>query len=442
MSKLAVIGLWHLGSVVSAGLASLGHQVRATDPDRGILAGLARGTPPVFEPNLAETIAREQRAGRLHFVNSIAGAVYSAEEVFLTFDTPVDDDDQSDLRPIENALDEVLRTAQPGVLIVVMSQVPVGTLARLAARAKCVAPRLNARFVYHPENLRLGQALETFLQPDFLLAGAASPDDAAHLFATYSGVETRRLTMGWESAELAKHAVNAFLATSVSFANELGDLAERVGADVREVTSVLRQDRRIGPRAFLAAGPGFSGGTLARDVQTLRRLGERAGTKTCLCDAALEVNRERLPKIAERVRAACGNLRGANVALLGLTYKPGTSTLRRSGGLELARLPGASGARVRAHDPQVHSASAETFGLELAANPYEAARGAQAAVLMTAWPEFRSIDFERLRSAMAQSVLVDAHNFLDRAAAEAAGFSYFGVGVAQPNVRVAEKAMP
>ncbi len=441
MSKVAVIGLWHLGSVVAAGLASLGNAVRATDPDQELLAGLERGVPPVFEPGLAAAIARERESGRLKFVSSITEAVgQAAEAVFLTFDTPVDEDDQSDLRPIQDALDDVIRAAQPGVLIVVMSQVPVGTLAQLAARVERVTPQLGARMVYQPENLRLGRALETFLKPDFLLVGAASPADAGQLFEIYAGVEARRLTMSWESAELSKHAVNAFLATSVSFANELGDLAERVGADVREVMGVLRHDQRIGARAFLDAGPGFSGGTLARDVQTLRRLGERAGLKTCQFDATLQVNRDRLPRLTERVRSACGDLRGAEVALLGLTYKPGTNTLRRSASLELARLLREAGARVRAHDPQVSGASAETRGLELAADPYEAVRGTHAAVLMTPWPEFRAINFGRLREAMARPALVDAHNFLDRTAVEAAGFAYFGVGLGDPPSRRMQKA--
>jgi len=443
MSKVAVIGLWHLGPVVAAGLASLEHEVRATDPDPEILTGLQLGIQPVFEPGLAVALAREQGNGRLKFVDSIAEAVGQAPEaVFLTFDTPVDDDDQSDLRPIQDAVDEVIRAALPGVLVVVMSQVPVGTLAQLAARVERIAPQLGARFVYQPENLRLGQALETFLKPDFLLVGAASPDDAGRIFEIYGAVKAPCLTMSWESAELSKHSVNAFLATSVSFANELGDLAERVGADVREVVRVLRHDRRIGARAFLDAGPGFSGGTLARDVQTLRRLGERAGVKTCQFDATLEVNRDRLPRLAERVRAACGDLRGANVALFGLTYKPGTNTLRRSASLDFARLLRTAGARVHAHDPQVSRANAETRGLELAANPYEAARGTHAAVLMTPWPEFRAIDFERLREAMARPAIVDAHNFLDRASAEAAGFAYFGVGLGETNSRSFEKAAP
>ena len=413
------------------GLASLGHTVRATDPDPRTVAALGRGDPPVFEPHLAEAIAREQAAGRLHFVASVAEAAEGAEAVYVTFDTPVDENDRSDITPIVSAVDAIIAAAAqipPGVLIVVMSQVPAGTLAQLQARF-AEAPALSARLIYQPENLRLGRALETFLAPDFLVVGAAEPDDAQDFLRFYRGIETHVLPMSWESAELSKHAVNAFLASSISFANELADLAEVSGADVREVMQVLRHDRRIGAQAFLDPGPGFSGGTLARDVQTLRGLGARASLPTRLLDATLEVNRGRLARLAERVAGACGGLRGATIALLGLTYKPGTSTLRRSASLEFAARLTRAGARVRAHDPQVREASAETRGVMLAADPYQAAAAADAVVLMTPWPEFRALDFARLRASLARPVLVDAHNFLDRNAAGAAGLAYWGVGL-------------
>jgi UDPglucose 6-dehydrogenase len=431
VARIGLIGLWHLGTVAAAGLASLGHAVRATDPDGATVAALGRGEPPVYEPGLTEAVARACAEGRLQFVATVAEAVDGADAVYVTFDTPVDESDRSDLAPTFAAIDAIVQAApriSPGAFVVVMSQVPVGTMAQIAARL-ARAPALEARLIYQPENLRLGCALETFLAPDFLVVGSAEATHAQDFLCLYSRMITHPLPMSWESAELSKHAVNAFLATSISFANELADLAEVSGADVREVIRVLRQDRRIGPHSFLDPGPGFSGGTLARDLQTLRGAGAAASLPTPLLDAALEVNRGRLPRLARRVGSACGGLRGATIALLGLTYKPGTSTLRRSAALEFAaRLRGA-GARVRAHDPQVRTACAQTRGLTLAADAYEAARGADAVVLMTPWPEFRSLDFARLRASLAQPVLVDAHNFLDCGAARAAGLSYWGVGL-------------
>jgi UDPglucose 6-dehydrogenase len=437
MARIGLIGLWHMGTVAAAGLASLGHDVRATDPDARTVAALGRGEPPVFEPHLADAVKREQSAGRLHFVASVEEAVDGAEAVYVTFDTPVDESDHSDLTPIFDAVDAIMVAAAKiprGVLIVVMSQVPAGTIAQLHARLT-EAPALTVRLIYQPENLRLGRALETFLAPDFLVVGASDPDDAQDFLRLYRGIETHVLPMSWESAELSKHAVNAFLASSISFANELADLAEISGADVREVMQVLRRDRRIGPQAFLDPGPGFSGGTLARDVQTLRGLGARASVPTRLLDAALEVNRGRLARLEERVADACGGLRGATIALLGLTYKPGTSTLRRSASLEFAARLTSAGARVRAHDPQVRVECPETRGVMLAADPYAAAEAADAVVLMTPWPEFRALDFARLRASLARPVLVDAHNFLDRSAAGAAGLAYWGVGLGRAELQ-------
>jgi UDPglucose 6-dehydrogenase len=438
VARIGLIGLWHLGSVAAAALASLGHTVRATDPNGATVAALGRGEPPVFEPGLAEAVKRELSAGGLQFVASVAEAVEGAEAVYVTFDTPVDDNDRSDLAPIFDAADAIIHAAariRSRAFVVVMSQVPVGTMAQLAERF-AAAPALAARLIYQPENLRLGCALETFLEPDFLVVGAADPADAQDFLNLYNGITTHSLSMSWESAELSKHAVNGFLASSISFANELADLAEVSGADVREVMHVLRQDRRIGPSAFLDPGPGFSGGTLARDIQTLRGLGASALLPTRLLDAALEVNRTRLARLTERVAAVCGGLRGATIALLGLTYKPGTSTLRRSASLELAARLTRAGATVRAHDPQVRAPSAETQDVTLTADPYEAAHAADAVVLMTPWPEFRAIDFVRLRASLARPVLVDAHNFLDRNAVAAAGLAYWGVGVGRAASRL------
>jgi UDPglucose 6-dehydrogenase len=442
MARIGLIGLWHLGSVAAAGLASLGHTVRATDPNPRTVASLRRGEPPVFEPRLAEAVARESGAGRLRFVASVAEAVEAAEAVFVTFDTPVDHNDRSDLTPIFDAADAIIECAAQiprGCLIVVMSQVPAGTLAQLHERFS-EAPALAARLIYQPENLRLGRALETFLAPDFLVVGAAEPEDADDFLRLYRGISTRFLPMSWESAELSKHAINAFLASSISFANELADLAEVSGADVREVMRVLRHDRRIGPQAFLDPGPGFSGGTLARDVQSLRALGARASLPTRLLDATLEVNRARLARLAERVAGACGGLRGATIALLGLTYKPRTSTLRRSASIDFAARLARAGASVRAHDPMVLAPCAETRGLMLAPDPYQAAQAADAVVLMTPWPEFRALDFGRLRASLARPVLMDAHNFLDRGAAEAAGLAYWGVGLGRAESRLRQRA--
>ncbi len=429
MARLAVVGLWHLGCVAASSLAKLGHTVRATDFDPQTVRKLQRGVPPVYEPGLAEFIAEQTGEGRLRFALSCPEAFADADYVFVTFDTPVDENDQSDLAAIVSAFDAIAEDAQSGVEIVVMSQVPVGTCRRLAERLHTRAPRLSFDLVYHPENLRLGEALHNFLHPDFLLVGAEDQDAADRLLRLYAGVSASSLTMSLASAEMTKHALNAFLATSISFANELAGLAETCGADIRDVVRALRCDRRIGPHAFLNPGPGFSGGTLGRDVQALRSIGEQLGRKTPQLDATLAVNREQLSRLFEKMYSACSGLRGRRVGLLGLTYKPGTNTLRRSHALALARRLLEAGAEVRAFDPQLPEPSAETDGVTLCADPYQAAESADAVLLMTPWPEFKGLDLARLRRAVRQPVLLDAHNLLDDRAARVAGFHYCGVGI-------------
>ncbi len=431
MARIALVGLGHLGCVAAACLAKLGHIVCATDFDQKIVCGLQQGIPPIFEPGLAETIAEQTNAGRLMFLPSCAEAFARAKFIFITFDTPVDENDHSDLAPIFAAFDAIANEARSSVKIVVMSQVPVGTCRQLCESLRRRAPQLSFSVVYHPENLRLGEALKTFLQPDFLLVGAEDEAAACQLLNLYTGVVAPAVTMSTGSAEMAKHALNAFLATSISFVNELASLAEVCGADVRDVVGALRQDTRIGPRAFLNPGPGFSGGTLGRDIQTLRRLGKEMGRKTTQLDATLAVNAERLPYLMEKIRTACGGLRAMCVGLLGLTYKPGTNTLRRSNSLALAKLLRDAGATVQAFDPRITDLPGGCSAPALYATPYQAAKSADAIVLMTPCQEFKKLNLIRLRQAMRRPVLIDAHNFLDDRAARNAGFHYLGVGIPQ-----------
>ncbi len=429
MARIASVGLWHLGCVASAALASLGHTVCGTDPDAEVVHNLQQGVLPIYEPGLAALMAEQTRQGKLDFRCSPWEAFEKAEFIFLTFDTPVDENDQSNLTPLESALQEIARHVSRAVQIVVMSQIPVGTCQRFAERLRELAPQLPFSLVYQPENLRLGEALETFLRPDFLLVGAQDKAAAGRLLRLYDGILAPKLVVSWSSAEMAKHALNAFLATSISFANELADLADLSGADVRDVVRTLRLDRRIGEQAFLSPGPGFSGGTLGRDVQTLRGLAERAGRKARQLDATLAVNASRIPDLVARLRQVCGPLGGLRLGLLGLTYKPGTSTLRRSHALTMARLLAQEGAEVRGFDPQVAEPRPETMGILICPNPYQAAENADGVLLATPWPEFQTLDFARLGRVMRRPVLLDAHNCLDDRKVKEAGFRYCGRGI-------------
>jgi UDPglucose 6-dehydrogenase len=429
MAQIATMGLWHLGCVVSAGLASLGHTVRGTDPNSELIRNLQQTKPPVYEPGLPEMMTEQAENGRLMFVESADEALAGADFVFLTFDTPVDDNDSSDLTLIEASLEQIAKHARQDAAIVVMSQVPVGSCDLFSERLHHLAPRASFIVVYQPENLRLGQALSTFLQPDFLVFGAEDRDAAQNVLRLYEGIETKKLVMSRNSAEMTKHVLNAFLATSISFVNEMADLAEVCSADIRDVVSALRLDRRIGPHAFLSPGPGFSGGTLGRDLQTLRHLGARRDKKTLQLDATLAVNDLRISNMIKKLERECGSLSGMRVGLLGLTYKPGTSTLRRSRALEVARMLLSAGASVRAFDPMVTENQKEMQGIVVCADAYQAVAKADCAIVMTPWPEFRHLDLHRLREVMHRPVLMDAHNYLDAGAARAAGIRYCGVGI-------------
>lgn len=436
-ARIAVIGLWHLGCVVAAGLARLGHHVTGTDFDRDGVHWLQQGIPPIYEPHLGELLTEQMQQGRLSFTPVWAEALASTDFIFVTFDTPVDENDHSDLTSIESAIEAIASAARGLVCIVLMSQVPVGTCRRLDRRLRERAPQLPFAFAYQPENLRLGGALQAFFEPEAIVLGVEQAAVAREVSALYAGIEALRVTMSWESAELAKHARNAFLATSISFANEVAGLAETCGADMRDVVRVLRLDRRIGPEAFVNPGPGFSGGTLARDLEALRQLGQRAGCLTTQLDATAAVNASRLTRILEKVRGLCGELSGLRLGLLGLTYKPGTNTLRRSHALALARRLVAEGCDVHAHDPQVCEATPETAGIALEPDAYHAAQGSDVLLLATPWPEFRQFDLARCVRMMRQPVLIDLHNCLDEQAARRAGFRYFGVGIPEPTAHVA-----
>ena len=432
MAQIATVGLWHLGCVVSAGLASLGHTVRGTDPDPETVRQLQLGRLPVHEPGLPELVAEQSKHGRLEFVATEKEAFQDADFIFLTFDTPVDEHDCSDIGPLEVALEQIARQARQDATIVVMSQVPVGTCDLFADRLQRLAPGASFSLLCQPENLRLGQAVSSFLQPDFLLVGAEDERAAGILLSLYDGITVQKVVVSRNSAEMVKHALNAFLATSISFVNELADLAEVCGSDIRDVVRVLRLDRRIGQHAFLSPGPGFSGGTLGRDLQTLRRLGASRKRTTRQLDATVAVNDSRMANLIGKLEFHCGPLDGLCIGLLGLTYKPGTSTLRRSRALELAKLLFSAGASVRAFDPMVPELEERTEGILLCEDAYRAAEGADSLFLMTPWPEFQRLDLNRLRQVMRRPVLIDAHNFLDDRAARSAGFCYSGVGIPEP----------
>jgi UDPglucose 6-dehydrogenase len=306
---------------------------------------------------------------------------------------------------------------------------PVGTCEELAVAVRDANPEAVFGIAYVPENLRLGQAIERFRQPDMLVIGADSDATAERVEELLSPIEAPKPRVSLRTAEMTKHALNAFLSTSISFINEIGNLCERVGADAVKVGEALRLDKRIGPRAPLRPGLGFAGGTLARDVKALMRLAGRHDYEAPLLRGVLAVNERQNAMVLEKLRQASGSLEGLTVGVLGLTYKAGTSTVRHSAAMEIVAALLSEGAKVKAFDPKVVVEELPSdLQFESARDPYDATAGSDALLILTDWPEFRALDFDAIRQSMRRSVLLDANNMLDQDKITKMGFLYCGMG--------------
>ncbi len=407
---VTVYGLWHLGSVTAACLAEGGHNVIGLDPELRTIADLVANKPPVDEPGLTALIAEQQKAGRLRFTTDPAVAIPTAEVIWVCFDTPVDENDRADVAWVRDRLDAIAPWLRPGQLVLISSQVPVGFGLQLATDWQL----RGVRVACSPENLRLGQALNCFRCPDRIVIGCdpRDRDTLTQLFAPFGG---ERVWMSVASAEMTKHAVNAFLATSVAFINELARLCEVVGADAKEVERGLKSEQRIGPRAYLSPGAAFAGGTLARDIGFLLELAERHHRPAPLFRGVWDSNECQKRWLREQLADVPP---GSTVAVLGLTYKPGTDTLRRSSSVELCHWLLTRGVKVRAHDPAIRQLPAELEGVELAFSAVEALTGADLGVLATPWPQYRELTPAQVQHAMNQPRLIDPTHFL------AAGFAH------------------
>ena len=427
---IVVIGCWHQGVVGSACLADLGYDVLGADHDGKRVATLNSGKAPLFEPGLDELLQKMVKSGRLKFTSDVANSVKGRRDVLIMFDTPVDANDQSDLSEIFATAAEIAPNLENDSVLFVTAQVPVGTCDKIAAIVREKNPSLKFGIAYSPENLRLGQAIDRFVDPALPVIGA---DDARTLDRVEQILAPLKV-MKWErvnlrTAEMAKHALNAFLATSVTFANELGNICDEVGADGKRLAEVLRLEERIGRKAMLFPGLGFSGGTLARDMQTLRGLGDKFGLDTLMLDGIWESNKIQNRLVIRKLKKALGKLENVPVTVLGLTYKPDTSTLRRSVSLEIIGDMLAAKMKVSAHDPKADRA--EVAGhkeFRFFEDVYDALKGAQAAVLITGWAEYKKLDFKRVKKTMARPVIIDVNNMLDADKLQSLGFTYLDIG--------------
>ncbi|MBC7365482.1 MAG: UDP-glucose/GDP-mannose dehydrogenase family protein [Undibacterium sp.] len=422
--KLAVFGLWHLGCVTAACCAK-NFDVAGLDFDPANIDRLRSGQAPLFEPGLDDLIASGLAAKRLRFTTDIAHACADADILWVTFDTPVDDDDRADVDLVLTHIRRVVPSLPPGALVLLSSQLPVGTC-QLLEKEFCAR---GYRFACTPENLRLGKAIEIFTKADRIIAGYRDERAKAQLTELFAPFTSQVVWMRSESAEMTKHAINGFLALSITFMNELSLLCELTGADAKEVEQGLKSESRIGPKSYLSPGGAFAGGTLARDVVTCINLGEKFGEALSIFPAIKQSNdRHRqwaLRKLTQRFPTAPAG----PIALLGLTYKPGTDTLRRSSAVELARALHARGFRVAAHDPSLKSLPDELNFITLCADAATLTRHAAALVVCTEWPEFRArTDWPALLAAMPAPLVIDATRFLSAQLGVIARLTYLTVG--------------
>jgi len=434
--RIAMIGTGYVGLVSGACFADFGHQVACVDKDSSKIDGLNAGVMPIWEPGLEALVKANVERGRLTFTTDLAKGVEQAEAVFIAVGTPARrGDGHADLTYVFDAVRELAKAIRPGTVVVTKSTVPVGTgdeIARILAEEG--AERISV--ASNPEFLREGAAIRDFKIPDRIVVGADDEKARDVLREIYRPLFLNQapiLFTGRRTAELTKYAANAFLATKISFINEIADLCEAVDADVQDVARGIGLDNRIGPK-FLHAGPGYGGSCFPKDTLALLQTAELAGVEQQIVSAVVKVNDERKEAMAERVeRALGGDVSGKRIGVLGLAFKPNTDDMREAPSIPLVKRLVERGAEVIAFDPVAqHQAESLFSGIGYATNAYAAADGADAVVIVTEWDEFRALDLETLAARMRGKALVDLRNVWDPHEAERAGLSYFGVGRGRP----------
>ena len=431
--KIAMIGTGYVGLVSGACFAEFGAEVVCVDMDADKIDCLNRGEIPIYEPELDTTVEKGVRGGRLSFTTDLAAAVRSADSVFIAVGTPSRrGDGHADLSFVYAAAEEVAAALDGYTVIVTKSTVPVGTGDEVEAVIRDARPDAEFDVVSNPEFLREGAAVRDFMRPDRVVIGAhgeRARDVMRELYRPLFLIETPIIFTARRTAELIKYAANTYLATKITFINEIADLCEAVGADVQDVAKGIGLDGRIGSK-FLHAGPGYGGSCFPKDTLALVRTAQSAGSPIKIVEAVVAVNAARKKNMAEKIIAASGgDVDGKRIAVLGLTFKPDTDDIREAPALEMVAALLAAGARVQAYDPAAMAHSqAQHPGLICCDDPYEAAQGADAVVLMTEWNEFRNMDLPRILDSAASPRFLDCRNIYDPQEMASLGFEYVSIG--------------
>ncbi|MET0132915.1 MAG: UDP-glucose/GDP-mannose dehydrogenase family protein [Kibdelosporangium sp.] len=432
--RIAVVGTGYVGLTTGACLASLGHQVVCGDVDPEKIERLRNAEVDILEPGLVELVKEGMAAGRLSFVvgatQAVTGHEEGAEIVYLCVPTPMGVGGVADLSTVESVIDEVGSLLRPGTVVVNKSTVPVGTAQRTSELLK----RSDVSVVSNPEFLREGSAVEDFLNPDRIVVGGDEQDAAERVSALYARLGAPTVLTDAASAELVKYAANCFLAMKLSYVNAMAELCERLGANIADVTEGMGYDRRIG-QAFLSPGPGWGGSCLPKDTSAMLQVADAADFEFRLLRATIDTNERQRQRIVDKIRLAVTGRRGGSLShvrlgIFGLTFKANTDDLRDSPALAVAALLRQAGAELVAYDPAVDP---DTMRPELASvsvvdDPYLVAKEADALVILTEWPEFRTLDWPRLAETVRSPVVVDTRNLLDKDVLRRAGFAWTGLG--------------
>jgi UDPglucose 6-dehydrogenase len=433
--KIAVIGTGYVGLVSGVCLSDFGHEVVCVDKDPRKVEMLKRGEVPIYEPGLEALMARNAEAGRISFTGDLAEAVAGAEAVFIAVGTPTRrGDGHADLSYVMAAAGEIAQALTGAAVVVTKSTVPVGTNRKVAEAIRAANPKADFDVASNPEFLREGAAIDDFMRPDRVVIGVESARARDVMAEVYRPLYLREFPIvftGLESAEMIKYAANAFLATKITFINEIAALCERVGADVRAVAKGMGLDGRIGNK-FLHAGPGYGGSCFPKDTRALARIGQEHGLPMQITETVIEVNEAVKRRMVEKVMDLCGgSVNGKAIAVFGVTFKPNTDDMREASALTIVPALVGGGAKVRVVDPQGRrEGEALLPGVTWLADPYEAATDAEAVVLLTEWNEFRALDLARLAGLMAEPRMADLRNIYPPEDVRDAGFTaHTGIGI-------------
>jgi UDPglucose 6-dehydrogenase len=434
---IAVIGSGYVGLVTGTCFAEFGVDVTCVDVDKEKIARLSEGIIPIYEPGLEQLIAKNAQAGRLHFTTDLKAAVEQALVIFLAVGTPPREDGAADLTHVEAATQSIAEHMNGYKVIVTKSTVPVGTGERLRKLIReHQKGRHNFGIVSNPEFLREGAAIDDFMRPDRVVIGSRDDEAIAIMKDLYRPLylnETPFVITSLEAAELTKYAANAFLATKISFINEIASLCDLIGCDVHDVARAIGMDGRIG-RKFLHPGPGFGGSCFPKDTRALVSVAREFGGASLIVDAVIEVNERQRAAMIPKIEKLAGNLKGKTIAVLGLSFKPETNDMREAPSVDIIRGLLERGATVRAYDPVAMEESAKILpeiafpGIAYEEDEYAAVEGADVLVFITEWNQFRALDMERIRSLMRTPKIADLRNIYEPDAMRELGFDYVGVG--------------